>query len=114
MYEKALDNSKYDKIWLYICTRLICAVRNTDLVKIPLPKLNHSPEIYLEKIKSNTFDDYEAKMITGSITIQFEMLKYVPNKTKRFDNVPNIQFFIPTSLIKHLKASCNCLSMPFV
>ncbi|MDD6122154.1 MAG: hypothetical protein PUB48_05575, partial [Solobacterium sp.] len=101
MYEKALDNPKYAKIWLYICTRLICAVRNTDLVRIPHPKLNHSPEICLERIKNGLFNDYDAKMITGSVTIHFDMLKYVPNKTKRFDNVPNIQFFIPTSLIKH-------------
>lgn len=101
MYEKALDNPKYAKIWLYICTRLICAVRNTDLVRIPHPKLNHSPEMCLERIKNGLFNDYDAKMITGSVTIHFDMLKYVPNKTKRFDNVPNIQFFIPTSLIKH-------------
>lgn len=101
MYEKALENPKYAKIWLYICTRLICAVRNTDLVKIPHPKLNHSPDICLERIKNGLFDDYDAKMIVGSVTILFDVLKYVPNKTKRYDNVPNIQFFIPTSLVKH-------------
>lgn len=101
MYEKALNNPRYAKIWLYICIRLICAVRNTDLVRIPHPKLNHSPEICLQRIKDGTFDDYDAKMVVGSVTILFDVLKYVPNKTKRFDNVPNIQLFIPTSLVKH-------------
>lgn len=101
MYKKALDNPKYAKIWLYICIRLICAVRNTDLVRIPHPKLNYSSEVCLQRIKDGIFDDYDAKMIVGSVTILFDVLKYVPNKTKRFDNVPNIQLFIPTSLVKH-------------
>lgn len=101
MYKKALDSPKYAKIWLYICIRLICAVRNTDLVRIPHPKLNYSSEVCLQRIKDGIFDDYDAKMIVGSVTILFDVLKYVPNKTKRFDNVPNIQLFIPTSLVKH-------------
>lgn len=69
MYKKALDNPKYAKIWLYICIRLICAVRNTDLVRIPHPRLNYSSEVCLQRIKDGIFDDYDAKMIVGSVMI---------------------------------------------
>lgn len=101
MYIKALECQEYADIWLYFCMRLVCALRNSDLVRIPHPTLRYPAKECMKKIREGKYSEEDALFVLQSVTLHFEIMKMVPNKTRRFDNVPNIQLIIPHSLKTH-------------
>lgn len=102
MYRKAARSQKYVDIWLYIALHLICALRDTDIVRIYRPLLTRAPAEILEMIENDTFPEAEARETLYSITEKLKYLKMKPNKTKKKREVPYIKFHVPESAEVHM------------
>lgn len=102
MYRKAARSRKYTDIWLYLALHLICALRDTDIVRIFRPLLTRTPREVLEMIEDDTFPEAEARETLYSITEKLRYLKMRPNKTKKKREVPYIKFHVPESAEVHL------------
>lgn len=102
MYAKAARSKKYTDIWLYIALHLICALRDTDIVRIYRPLLTRAPEEVLEMIENGTFPEAEARETLYSITEKLKYLKLKPRKTEKRGQVPYIKFHVPESAEEHL------------
>ena len=101
MYEKAAESMNYVDTWLYLSLHFICSLRLTDFERIYHPDLIYSPEETIDKIRSNTFSDNDARMTLLSITTRMCLLPFSPNKTKRHSGISSVKFHIPTSCEVH-------------
>lgn len=102
MYAKAARSRKYTDIWLYITLHLICALRDTDIVRIYRPLLTRTPEDVLVMIENDTFPEAEARETLYSITDKLKYLKLKPHKTENRRAVPYIKFHVPESAEVHI------------
>lgn len=102
MYQKAAQSKNYADTWLYLALHFICALRDTDLVRIPHPRLEREPEDILKDIKRGTFTDKEAVKVIYSIIYPLRNSPLKPNKTKRYSSVPYIKFDVPESCEVHI------------
>lgn len=102
MYQKAAQSKNYADTWLYLALHFICAMRDTDLVRIPHPRLEREPEDILKDIKKGTFTDKEAVKVIYSIIYPLRNSPLKPNKTKRYSSVPYIKFDVPKSCEAHI------------
>ena len=101
MYEQASVSKKYTDAWLFLSLHFVCALRKSDLVRLPHPKLARSPESVLESIGDGTFSDDEAKAVLYSVLLHMSYISLVPNKTKNVSNVPDVKLHIPVSIESH-------------
>lgn len=101
MYEQAAESKKYADAWLFLSLHFVCALRKSDLVRIPHPRLERSPEDVLEAISNGSFPNQEAKMVLYSILVHMSYIALVPNKTSNVSNVPNVKLHIPVSVESH-------------
>ena len=102
MYAKAAESKNYVDTWLYLALHFLCALRNTDLLRIPHPRLNNAPEEVLRSIEVGTFSDDEARSVLGSIIFTLTAMQLTPNKTKGVQGVGTIKFSVPTSVEVHI------------
>lgn len=102
MYVKAADSKNYIDTWLFISLHFICALRNTDLIRLPHPRLNMSPKAVLEKIRKNQFTDDDARLTLYSITWTLSCLPMKPHKTLGTQGISDIQFHVPESVEVHM------------
>lgn len=102
MYQKAARSKNYADTWLYLALHFICALRDTDIVRIPHPRLEREPEDILKDIKKGTFTDKEAVKVIYSIIYPLRNSPLKPNKTKRYSSVPYIKFDVPKSCEAHI------------
>lgn len=102
MYQKAAQSKNYADTWLYLALHFICALRDTDLVRIPHPRLEREPEDILKDIKRGTFTDKEAVKVIYSIIYPLRNSPLKPYKTKRYSSVPYIKFDVPESCEVHI------------
>ncbi|WP_270474558.1 hypothetical protein, partial [Holdemanella porci] len=73
--------------WLFISLHFLCALRTTDLLRFPHPKLAYSPEEVLEKVKKGKFTDEDAKRTLLSINVYLNAVQLTPNKTKDYSGI---------------------------
>ncbi|MBK5261111.1 MAG: hypothetical protein JJE17_00885 [Peptostreptococcaceae bacterium] len=102
MYELSSESKNYIDTWLFISLHFICALRNTDLFRLPHPKLTMKPEVVLKKVNDGTFSDDDARLTLYSIIWCLSTLTKTPNKTANVPNVPNIKFDVPQSVEVHI------------
>lgn len=102
MYEKASRSKNYIDTWLYLSLHFICALRNTDLIRIPHPRLTMEPQEVLYKVGNGAFSDEDARLTIYSILWNLSVLPQNPNKTKGTSGVPSIKFFVPESIEVHI------------
>lgn len=102
MYEKAAKSKKYVDTWLFLALHFICAVRNTDLVRFPHPRILMEPEKLLEEVNRGTFSDEDARGTLYSILWHLSAVCLTPNKTKRGAGVASIKFHVPESVEVHI------------
>ena len=67
MYARAAASKNYADTWLFLSLHFLCALRNTDLERIPHPRLTDTPEKILEEIEDGTFSDESARAVLYSI-----------------------------------------------
>lgn len=102
MYQKAAQSKNYADTWLYLALHFICALRDTDIVRIPHPRLERDPKDILMDIKKGCFSDKEAVKVIYSIIYSLRYSPMKPNKTKRYSSVPYLRFDIPKSCEVHI------------
>lgn len=101
MYEKACENHNTADAWLYLSLHMICALRDTDLVRIPHPRLNKASEEILKLISSGNFTHVDALLAVNSILWQLKNIPMVPNKTTKNSGISDIKLIIPDSSMIH-------------
>lgn len=102
MYTRAATSKNYADTWLFLSLHFLCALRNTDLARIPHPRLTDTPENTLKAIENNEFGDESARAITNSVIWHLEALRLTPNKTHGTPGVGTIKFFVPESVESHI------------
>lgn len=102
MYESAADSKKYLDCWLFISLHFLCALRETDLVRLPHPILPIPAEDVLQQVKDGTFSDENAMRVLYSINIYLESVLLTPNKTAGTQGIGSIKFHVPVSCESHI------------
>ena len=67
MLKKAAYSKNYTDTWLFISLHFLCALRNTDIVKLPHPKIPDSPDNILNQIANGEFSDENSRYVLYSI-----------------------------------------------
>ena len=101
MYSKAANSKNYIDTWIFLSLHFTCMLRKSDILLLPHPKLTMAPNKVLDSIKTNAFSEEDARATIYSIIYSLKFNPRKPNKTKRFNNVPDIKFPVPESLEVH-------------
>ena len=91
MYKCEAQSKNFVDTWLFLSLHFICALRNTDIVRIAHPKLTMDPKEVLSRIEDNTFPEEDARLTLYSITWRLAVLPLMPNKTKRHSGISSIK-----------------------
>ena len=102
MYAKATASKNYIDTWLFLSLHFICALRNSDIVRIHHPRLTMSAEDVLTKVRTGVFSDEDARLTLYSITWRLAALPLTPNKTARHSGISSIKFHVPESVEVHI------------
>jgi hypothetical protein len=98
MIEKAAQNKAYADLWLFAALHFICALRTSDMGRIPAPALPYDSETTLQKITEGTFSKREAEAVADEMVIRLKLKPMKPSKTSDYGNVPDLKLFVPESL----------------
>lgn len=96
LVEKACDSSVYANLWAYIAMHFVCALRGTDLTRLPLFSLPCGGEMLRKQIMTGSYSGYARFSRELMFRLQYKSLK--PQKTLGQSNVPELKLFIPQSL----------------
>ena len=102
MYARAADSKNYADTWLFLSLHFLCALRNTDLERIPHPRLPKPPQEILDEIGNDNFSPESARLIVYSIVWDLEALRLHPNKTQGVSGIGTLKFFVPESVEIHI------------
>lgn len=102
MYTRASESKNYVDTWLFLALHFLCALRNTDIIRIPHPRLANDPETVLEQIGNGTFPDESARLTVYSVIWHLEAMMLTPNKTQGTQGVGTIKIHIPESVEVHI------------
>ena len=102
MYALAAESKNYVDTWLFLALHFLCALRTTDMIRLPHPRLTDEPKKVLEQIKEGTFSAESAKATVYSIIYYLNAFLPTPNKTQGTKGVGSIKLTIPTSIENHI------------
>lgn len=102
MYIKASESKNYIDTWLFLSLHFICALRNTDIVRIYHPRLPMEAKDVLVKVKDGSFSDEDARMTLYSITWRMAVLPLTPNKTAKHSGISSVKFHVPETVEVHI------------
>lgn len=102
MYRSAAQSKNFVDTWLFLALHFICALRNTDIVRIAHPRLTMNPEEVLSRVLENTFQEVDARLTLYSITWRLAVLPLTPNKTKKHSGISSIKLSFPESVEVHM------------
>lgn len=102
MYASAAKSKNYVDTWLFLALHFICALRNSDIVRIQHPRLTIKPEEVLKQVLEGNFSDEDARLTLYSITWRLAALPLTPNKTKKNSGISSIKLCIPESVEVHM------------
>lgn len=100
LMSKALESSVYANLWLFTALHFICALRVSDIKRLPVPNLLYSPVELRKKLKKNEFSKADATHLSEELEFLLEIKTKRPSKTLSYSNVPNLKLFVPTSLME--------------
>jgi hypothetical protein len=98
LIKKATQSSQYADLWLHTAMHFVCALRGTDLARLPAPQLPYDSKRIIEDIVSGIFPEHFAAALTDELTFRLEMKSAKPSKTEKYQNIPTVKVFIPESL----------------
>ena len=98
LIQKAAEKRKYADLWLYAALHFVCAMRKSDIYRLPVPSLPYPPQELRERISKGLFSRAEAKSVSEEILFRMDMNPMKPVKTMRYAS-PNLKLFIPESLL---------------
>ena len=102
MYASAARSKNYTDCWLYLAIHFVCALRNTDLIRFPHPRLPYEPEEVLDLIENGKFPAESAKAVLRSILTHQAYMPHPPHKTEDHSGIADIKFHVPTSTEEHI------------
>ena len=102
MYLNAAHSKNYVDTWLFLAFHFICALRNSDIVRIPHPRLTMEPYEVINQISRSSFSDEDARLTLYSITWRLASLPLTPNKTSNHSGISSIKLCIPESVEVHM------------
>ena len=102
MYIRAAQSKNYVDTWLFLALHFICALRNSDIVRIHHPRLTMKPDDVLRHVIDDDFPEEDARLTLYSITWRLTALPLTPNKTKRHSGIASIKLCIPESVEVHM------------
>ena len=102
MYEQATASRKYADTWLFLSLHFLCALRTTDLIRIPHPRLSGDPQEILDQVEDGTFPADEARAVLYSVVWRLDALQLTPHKTEGVSGVASIKFHVPESVEEHV------------
>ena len=95
---KAIKSRQWADLWLFTALHFICALRLSDMKRLPAPKLPYDHDAILKKISENTFGSQEASALVDELTIRIKLKSMKPTKTSTHDKIPELKLFAPESL----------------
>lgn len=101
LIRKASEKRKYAELWLFAALHFVCAVRKTDIVRLPVPDLPYPSAELRGRILRGLFTRQEARDVSEEILFRLDMKPLKPNKTKRY-RAPSLKLFIPESFLEPL------------
>jgi hypothetical protein len=102
LIEKAAANPQFADMWLYTALHFVCALRSSDMRRLPAPKLPYEAEQVLSDISAGVFPDRLAVALTDELVFRLKMSGLKPHKTSKRSNVLELKLFVPESLRKPL------------
>lgn len=102
LIDKAAGKRKYADLWLFTALHFVCALRKTDIARLPVPLLPYSPEEVRQQIQDGSYPPAAAKSVVEEIVLRVQMKPLQPHKTKRHRAVPDLKLFIPESILEPL------------
>jgi len=98
LMEKAAESKRYADLWLFCALQFVCALRGTDLKRLPIPQLPLSGVRLRQEILNGRFPANEAAALADGLTFRLRMKPLKPSKTAACNGAPEIKLFIPESL----------------
>ena len=98
LIQKASEKRKYAELWLFIALHFVCAIRKTDLARLPVPSLPRPPEELRRAVVLGLFTRQEARMLSEELLFRLDMKPMKPGKTASYGGAPALKLFIPESL----------------
>lgn len=102
MYTRAAESKNYVDTWLFLALHFLCALRNTDLIRIPHPRLTKDAKTVLDEIANANFPEEDARATVYSVIWHLEALALTPHKTQGTSGVGSIKIHIPESVEIHI------------
>jgi len=98
MIEKAIKKKTYADLWLFVALHFICALRKSDMTRLPAPTLPYDESTVLQMIRDRTFERRDAIALTDELSIRLKLKPIKPSKTETRGDVPKLKLFVPESL----------------
>ena len=99
LLRKAAGKRKYAEFWLFTALHFVCAIRKSDIFRLPPPSLPYSSEELRGRILRGTFESQKARSVSEELMFRMKMKAVKPGKTERYDP-PCLKLFIPESLLE--------------
>lgn len=120
LIQKATGKKRYADLWLYTALHFVCAIRKSDMKRLPVPALPYSSEEVRNRIHAGIYTPEESKGVVREMLFRMRMKPIRPGKTQRHSGIPDLKLFIPESLmeplgvIMSLSVSFHNVGDPFV
>ena len=95
---KAVKSKVYADLWLFTALHFICALRASDMKRLPAPQLPYDRETVLKNISDGAFLRSDACALVDELKIRLELKPMKPTKTASHDKIPDLKLFVPESL----------------
>jgi len=98
LVEKAVQSREFADVWLYTALHFVCALRKTDMKRLPAPALPYDGKTTLKMIADGSFSKQEAVALIEELGIRLKLKPMRPSKTACHGKAPELKLFIPESL----------------
>ena len=98
LLKKAVESPVYSDLWLFVALHFVCALRKSDMARLPAPKLQCDTGAVHGRILGGSFTRSEAVSLTNELMLRLELQPQLPSKTATRGHVPDIKLSVPTSL----------------
>jgi len=98
LINKAAKSKTYASLWLFAALHFVCALRESDMIRLPAPALPYDRETVMKRILDGGFSIQEACTLVVELCTRLKLKPLKPSKTSARDNVPSLKLFVPESL----------------
>lgn len=100
LVQKALKSRRAAMLWTFTALHFICALRTTDMIRLPIPSLPYPGKVLRRMIEDGEYTPKDARQVSFELQYRCEALGKRPNKTLKKCKAPAIKFFVPESLME--------------